>query len=136
MLCADSLAKPRSMRRVTTGQYTRLLEFRTELRRFLQWSELQAKVLLAIKGHPDGDPTVGEIAGYLLLRHHSTVELIDRASRAGLVQRYSDPDDARYVRASMTATGEKKLAQLTALTVEEIRRLGPVLEALTNSETR
>jgi DNA-binding MarR family transcriptional regulator len=134
------------MRRVTTGQYTRLLEFRTELRRFLQWSELQAKVagltpaqhqlLLAIKGHPDGDPTVGEIAGYLLLRHHSTVELIDRASRAGLVQRYSDPDDARYVRASMTATGEKKLAQLTALTVEEIRRLGPVLEALTNSETR
>jgi DNA-binding MarR family transcriptional regulator len=128
---------------VTPNQYTKLLEFRTELRRFLRWSESQAKaagltpaqhqLLLAIKGHSDGDPTVGEIAKYLLLRHHSAVELVDRAGHAGLVERYPDPGNARYVRASLTATGEEKLAQLTSLTLAELRRLGPVLAALPGS---
>lgn len=132
------------MTRVSVVQYSRLLEFRTELRRFLRWSESQAKaagltpaqhqLLLAIKGHRAGDPTVGEIAEYLLLRHHSTVELIDRACRAGLVERHADPSDARLVRASLTAAGDKKLVQLTSLTVEELRRLGPVLAALHESD--
>lgn len=131
------------MVRVSDRQYTRLLEFRTALRRFLKWSELQARsvgltpaqhqLLLAVKGHPGGRPTVTELADHLLLRHHSVVELLDRAAAAGLVARHGDPDDGRVVHAVLTQTGEDKLAQLTRLTLEEIRRLSPVLDALADS---
>ena len=81
---------------LSDAHYTRLLALRTGLRHFERWSEQQAKaaeltpaqhqLLLAIRGH--GDPrglTIGEVADYLLLRHHSTVELVDRADGAGLV---------------------------------------------------
>ena len=78
--------------------YRRLLELRTGLRRFLRWSEQQAEtagvtpaqhqLLLAIRGHPDErGPTIGDAAGYLLLRHHSVVGLVDRAENAGLIER-------------------------------------------------
>src|SRR5882724_9783918 len=88
------------------GDYRRLLQFRTGLRRFLHWSEEQAEkvgltpaqhqLLLAVRGH-DGDqgPTIGELAGYLMLRHHSAVGLVDRAVRAELVERREDPGDRR-----------------------------------------
>ena len=96
-------------------EYARLLALRTGLRRFLRWSEQQAEaagltpaqhqLLLAIHGHDDPrGPTVGEVADYLLLRHHSTVELVDRADTAGLVSRQRDPDDHRVVRLSSPAT--------------------------------
>jgi DNA-binding MarR family transcriptional regulator len=83
--------------------FEHLLELRTRLRRFLTWSPHQARaagltpakhqLLLAIKGHPDpAGPTVGEIATYLVLRHHSAVGLIDRAVSDGLVARTPRPD--------------------------------------------
>ena len=78
--------------------YAQLLALRTGLRRFQRWSEQQAadagltpaqhQLLLAIRGHSDPrGPTIGEVADYLLLRHHSTVGLVDRADAAGLVTR-------------------------------------------------
>ncbi len=84
------------MPRPTRRDFERLLEFRVALRRFQRWSEDQAQaegithvqhqLLVAVKGHPgDLPPTIGELAGYLLLRPHSTVELVDRAAAAGLV---------------------------------------------------
>src|SRR3954470_8290527 len=90
------------------ADYRRLLQFRTGLRRFLHWSEEQAdkvgltpaqhQLLLAVRGH-DGDqgPTIGDVAGYLMLRHHSAVGLVDRAVRAELVERREDPGDRRVV---------------------------------------
>lgn len=128
------------MKKLTSGQYRQLLEFRTSLRGFVRWSEAQAKaagitpaqhqLLLAIKGHPEGEPTVGDLAQYLLLRHHSAVELLDRAVRAGFAERRPDDQDGRIIRASLTAAGEAKLAELTALHLQEIERLAPMLEAL------
>ncbi|MDQ1401451.1 MAG: hypothetical protein QOK20_3383, partial [Acidimicrobiaceae bacterium] len=48
----------------------------------------QHQLLLAIKGMRPGEaPTIGEIAEWLVLRHHSAVELVDRATTAGLVFR-------------------------------------------------
>ena len=44
----------------------------------------QHQLLLAVRGH-DGDPTIGDVAEHLMLRHHSAVELVDRAERAGLL---------------------------------------------------
>ena len=126
---------------VSVAQYRRLLEFRTGLRRFLKWSADRAReagltpaqhqLLLAIKGHdPDVDPTVADVAEYLQLRHHSTVELIDRAQSAGLVGRVTDPGDARVVRLRLTPKGERKLASLSALHLEELDRLAARMSSL------
>jgi DNA-binding MarR family transcriptional regulator len=120
--------------RLTDADYEDLLTLRTGLRRFVRWSEQQAEaadltpaqhqLLLAIRGHPDPrGPTIGEVADYLLLRHHSAVGLIDRADAAGLVKRVRDPDDHRLVRLQLTAGGRKRLEALSAQHLEELQRL-------------
>jgi DNA-binding MarR family transcriptional regulator len=126
---------------LTDEQYRRLLDFRTGIRRFLHWSEQQAgevgltgaqhQLLLAIRGHDDArGPTVGDVADYLLLRHHSAVGLVDRAEAAGLVSRQTDRGDQRVVRLKLTALGARRLRQLSQLHLEELERLGPRLRAL------
>lgn len=123
------------------AEYRRLLEFRTGLRRFLRWSQDQAtavgltpaqhQLLLAIRGHEDTrGPTIGEAAGYLLLRHHSTVELVDRAVAAGLVERARDPDDERVVRLLLTPAGVARLELLAQLHLEELLHLAPMMQAV------
>ncbi|MFN2606710.1 MAG: MarR family winged helix-turn-helix transcriptional regulator [Acidimicrobiales bacterium] len=121
--------------RLDDGDYSRLLDFRDGLRRFLHWSgerageagltPAQHQLLLAVRAHDGaGHPTVGDVADHLLLRHHSAVGLVDRAEAAGLVARSTDPADHRVVRVRLTALGSRRLAALTALHVEELRRLG------------
>ncbi|HUE07441.1 MAG TPA: MarR family transcriptional regulator [Acidimicrobiales bacterium] len=120
--------------RVTDADYEDLLTLRTGLRRFLRWSEQQAEeagltpaqhqLLLAVRGHSDPrGPSIGEVADYLLLRHHSAVGLIDRADAAGLVERVRDPEDHRLVRLQLTAAGTKRLEALSAQHLEELQRL-------------
>lgn len=121
-------------RELTDADYRRLLELRDGLRRFLHWSEQQARdagitpaqhqLLLAVRGHPGGPPTLGEISAHLLLRHHSAVGLVDRAEAAGLVTRTGDPDDLRVVRVELTDRGAEVLAALTAEHKEELERIG------------
>lgn len=114
--------------------YARLLAFRTGLRHFERWSAQQARaagltpahhqLLLAIRGHgaPIG-PTIGEVADYLMLRHHSAVELVDRAEAAGLVRRDRSESDHRVVHLHLTDEGAKRLEAMTALHLEELTRL-------------
>jgi DNA-binding MarR family transcriptional regulator len=120
------------VRDLSDGEYERLLSFRTELRRFLHWSEDQAtalgvtaaqhQLLLAIRGHPGrDDPTVGEVAESLLLRHHSAVGLVDRAEAARLVTRVADADDQRIVRLRLTTLGALRLRQLSRAHLAELR---------------
>lgn len=120
--------------RLTDRNYQALLGFRTELRRFLHWSEDQARaigltpaqhqLLLAVRGHDDDDgPTVGDVAESLLLKHHSAVGLVDRAARAGLVRRARDRNDHRIVRLRLTADGSRRLERLSRLHFAELRRL-------------
>ena len=127
------------MPRLTQQDFERLLEFRVTLRRFQRWSEDQAQaeglthvqhqLLVAIKGHRgDLPPSVGDLAGYLLLRPHSTVELVDRAAAAGLVERVPDPDDGRMVRVRLTADGEEILQQLTRAHLDRLHELAAVLD--------
>ena len=124
------------MRQLTREDYENLLAFRTSLRRFLHWSETKARdagltpaqhqLMLAIKGHRGVQgPAVSNLAGYLLPRHHSTVELIDRAEAAGLVQRWGDDAGGR-----LTADGEKCLNRLAPAHLDEFRNLAPVLGQL------
>src|ERR671925_167931 len=108
---------------VRDADYQALLQLRTGLRRFLRWSEQQAEgagltpaqhqLLLAVRGHPDpAGPTIGEVAEYLVLRHHSAVGLIDRAAGAGLVRRNTDPSNNSAVRVTLTPAGLEKLDML------------------------
>jgi DNA-binding MarR family transcriptional regulator len=120
--------------RMADADYEDLLALRTGLRRFLRWSEQQAEatgltpaqhqLLLAVRGHSDRrGPTIGEVADYLLLRHHSAVGLVDRAEEAGLVTRSRDAEDQRVVRLQLTAEGEEHLEALSAAHMEELHRL-------------
>ena len=116
------------------ADYQRLLRLRTSLRQYLHWSEQQAQTvgltpahhqfLLAIRGHDDPrGPTISDVAGYLLLKHHSTVELAQRVGSLGLIDRVPDPDDGRVVRLRLTGKGAAALEKLAALHLEELSRL-------------
>lgn len=130
-----------SVRALSDRDFADLLAFRTALRRFNRWSERQAKsvglthaqhqLLLAVRGH-DGDrgPTIGDVGGYLLLRHHSAVELVNRAEAAGMVVRERDPDDGRVVRLRLTRQGEQAIAALTSLHLQELKHLATMLAQL------
>jgi DNA-binding MarR family transcriptional regulator len=126
---------------VLSTEYENLLAFRTSLRQFLHWSHSQAQtvgltpaqhqLMVAVKGHPDGkDPAISDLAGYLLLRHHSAVELVGRAAAAGLVERHPDAEDRRIMRIRLTADGEARLSRLTPAHLGELRTLAPVLDQL------
>lgn len=127
--------------RLGQHDFEKLLQFRVTLRRFQRWSEDQARaaglthvqhqLLVAVKGH-DGDrpPAIGDLAGYLLLRPHSTVELVDRAESAGLVTRMPDDDDGRVTRVSLTPDGDRIMQELTQAHLERLRELAAVLDEL------
>lgn len=70
-------------------------------------------------------PTIGEVAESLLLRHHSTVGLVDRAVKAGLLTRQEDTNDRRVVRLRLTPLGHDLLNLLSAAHLEELERLAP-----------
>lgn len=123
----------------TDQQYQRLLAFRTALRRFDQWSReaaeehgltyTQHQLLLAIRGsRTEGGPSIGEVADALLVRHHTATELVDRAQQHGLVQRVRSAVDGRRVQLQLTAEGRRVLDALTAVHLEELRRLTPLLD--------
>ncbi|HZE16172.1 MAG TPA: MarR family winged helix-turn-helix transcriptional regulator [Mycobacterium sp.] len=134
-------ARGRTLSQPTADDFKRLLAFRVALRRFQRWSETQAQLsglthvqhqlLVAVKGHKgDRHPTISDVAGYLLLRHNSAVELVDRAVTAGLVQRATDPDDARVVRIELTGRGDELVARLTNGTLSELHELAVSLNEL------
>ncbi len=123
------------------ADFEHLLELRTGLRRFLRWSEHQARaagltpakhqLLLAVKGHPDpAGPTIGELADYLVLRHHSAVGLVDRAVSDGLVKRAQDRDSKSVVRVTLTPAGEEKLDALAETHLHELAHLAPTMRTL------
>lgn len=113
--------------------YQALAQFRYQLRVFLAFSETAAErqgltsqqhqALLGIKGFVDSGPaTVGDVARFLLIRHHSAVELINRMEKGGLIKRSADPDDARRVHLRLTAKGEQKLQAISRINIGELRR--------------
>lgn len=118
---------------VTNAEYRSLAQFRRALRSFLHFSEeaarsagltpAQHQLLLTVRGADTPDPpTIGELAEWLKLRHHSTVELVDRAEAAGLIRRVPDPDDHRRQRVTLTDLGSTRLDDLSVLHREELRR--------------
>ena len=124
-----------------TADYRALAEFRYALRQFLAFSgdaaqgvgltPQQHQALLVMIGAPEGQAvTVGFLAQRLLLKHHSTVELVDRLTELDLVKRQPDPKDRRKVLLSLTSKARRLLSKLSAAHLEELRRIRPVFAAL------
>jgi DNA-binding MarR family transcriptional regulator len=131
---------------LTKQDFEALARFRFGIRRYLRFSEetvrrhgitpQQYQLLLAIKGFPGREwATVGELAERIQLRHHSVVELVNRAQRQGLVSRAAHPGDARAVRVLLTAEGQRVLARLSALHRDELRRMDAALTLPTWEQT-
>ena len=108
-----------------------LARFRYAVRKFLHISEAAARetgltpqhhlLLLGVAGFTGkGWATVGELAEFLQVRHHSAVGLVDRAEALGLVRRQTGTDDRREVRVSLTAEGARKLRGLAELHHNEL----------------
>jgi len=123
---------------IADADYQALVEFRYALRRFLAFSENAAKrarltaqqyqAMMIIKGFPSGERiTIGELARWLLIRHHTAVELVDRLARLGLAARVPDKTDRRRVLVALTAKGERKLKGLASAHLYELRRVGVAL---------
>ena len=116
--------------------------FRYCIRQFLHFSEQAARahsiepqqhqLLLTIKGLPPGKrPTVTVLAQRMCLRHHSTVELLNRMEERGAVVRRPSAQDRREVLIELTPLGEKILQELSVLHWQELQTSGPALsEAL------
>ncbi len=123
---------------MTKRDFEELARFRFAIRRYLRFSEEAVRehgltpqhyqLLLALKGFPGREwASVGELAERLQLRHHSTVELVNRAQDTGLVRRDSAPDDGRTVRVLLTAAGQQMLARLSPLHRDQMRRMADAL---------
>jgi len=137
---------------ISVVDYQALAEFRYQIRRFLRFSEQAARAtglvppqyqfLLALKGLPNGkNATISELAERLQIKHHSTVELIDRLVERDLIRRSRDDQDQRRVIIYLTPHGEQLLKKLSLLHRKELQSTGPILvrtlKALieTNTET-
>jgi DNA-binding MarR family transcriptional regulator len=138
--------RPRRKAALTVADYEALAAFRHGVRRYLAFAEASARgagltsqqhqVLLAIKAQTLTRPmSIGDLASQLLLKHHSTVELVGRLEKAGHVQRSSDSSDRRKVLLSLTPSGERVLAALSSDNLAELRHVAPVFaEALAQLE--
>jgi len=127
--------------RMTVRDYRVLAQFRNALRQFLAFSEaaaaqagltpVQHQALLAIKGMPRSGPvSVGDLAEWLGVRHHSCVGLVDRLVALEMVQKKPDPADRRRVTLKLTRLAERKLAALSTANRGELRRRSGALRHL------
>lgn len=137
-VAVDDVSVPAAADPLTKQDFEALARFRFGIRRYLRFSEevvrrhglspQQYQLLLALAGAPGRNwALVRELAESLQLRHHSVVELINRAQAQSLVRRDPDPDDARAVRVRLTEQGELALARLSALHRDELARMGTTL---------
>src|SRR5687767_16015873 len=97
-----SPAQPSRSEPLAKRDFEALARFRFGIRRYLRFSEeivrklgltpQQYQAMLALKGFPDREwATMGELADRLQLRHHTVVELVNRAQAQGLLERVPHP---------------------------------------------
>jgi DNA-binding MarR family transcriptional regulator len=124
--------------RISVGEYNALSELRYLIRRFVQEGDATARqaglepqqylLLLAIRGLEQGqEASIRTLAERLALRHHSTVELIDRMEAHGFVKRTRGREDRRRVLVSLQPRGEKLLEKVVGQRIVELRSHGRAL---------
>lgn len=121
--------------------YETLADLRYHIRRFLRVREEAARaagiepqqylVLLQIKGLAQRRPaTIGALTERLQIRHHATVQLVDRLAQRGMVRRRRAEVDRRGVVVQLTTRGEVTLRKLALHSLAELRTAGPALASI------
>jgi DNA-binding MarR family transcriptional regulator len=125
--------------KITTGDYRALAAWRYRIRLFLQEGDAAARrvglepqqylLLLAVRGLPEGaEATVQTLSERLMLKHNSTVELIDRLETHGYVRRRrSRNNDRRWVLVELLPRGEKLVERVARQRLAELRVEGAEL---------
>jgi DNA-binding MarR family transcriptional regulator len=120
--------------------YWTLAELRYQIRRFLRIREdaaraagiepQQYQLLLQVKGMQGRQPsTIVSLAERLQLRHHSTVELVDRLEDRNMLVRRPGTQDRREVHVELRPSGEAILKRLALYSLNELKTEGPALVA-------
>jgi DNA-binding MarR family transcriptional regulator len=139
MKSAKSYARSKDV--LTSADYETLASFRYGVRRYLAYAEANARTvgltsqqhqaLLAIKVHTATKPmSIRDLSAELLIKHHSTVELVGRLEKAGLTQRSADLEDRRKVLVDLTPAGRSTLAELSVGNLRELRLIAPTFAGL------
>ncbi|HEX7964952.1 MAG TPA: MarR family transcriptional regulator [Gammaproteobacteria bacterium] len=132
---------------VSDEDYLTLAAFRAALRKFLRTSEdiahdlgltpQQHQVMLAVRGYPGQEqPSMGQLAARLQVRHNSAVGLVTRLVKLGYVRRDTSSQDQRRVHISLTPKGHAILDKLTEAHRIELKRIGPEITRLLKELTR
>ena len=119
-------------------EYIALAELRYQIRRFLNFSEAEARVakvepqqhqlLLVLAAlRPSQKPTIRTVAERLQIQHHSAVELVKRSVERNLVERRTAVHDRREASLRVTARGKRVLRRLSVAHRRELRLVAPVL---------
>ena len=125
-------------KRITTTDYRALAALRHRIRLFLSEGDEAARraglepqqylLLLAVRGLPEGaQATVQTLAERLMLKHNSTVELINRLQTRGYVSRSHSPTDRRCVLVRLLPRGEKLVERVARERLTELRAGGEAL---------
>jgi DNA-binding MarR family transcriptional regulator len=124
--------------KIATADYRALAALRYRIRLFLREGDAAARrvglepqqylLLLAIRGLPQGaEATVQTLAERLLLKHNSTVELIDRLEKRGYVRRRRSSNDRRRVLVELLPRGEQLVERVARQRLTELRAGGKAL---------
>ena len=112
----------------------RLLEQQDPGRRLVQAARAaglepqQYLFMLAVRGLPAGHTaTIRELAERMQLRHHSTVEMVNRLERQQLLRRERSRADRRQGILHLTPRAEKILSRLARQRIAELRTAAPAL---------
>ena len=130
-----------------TVDYQVLAQFRFELRKFQAFSTVAAlqagltpqqhQALLTIRGFPGLDPlSIGDLADFLLIQHHTAVGLVDRMAKLDLIGRSIDETDGRRVLLKLTREGERRLRKLSRIHQDELAAIGPALARIVETFRR
>lgn len=125
----------------TPIDYWTLAELRYHIRRFLRVREVAVRargvepqqyvLLLHVRGLEGRRPaTIGTLAERLQITHHSTVELVDRLVRRGLLERRTMSPDRRSVVVELTPRGGRLVRSIARQSLSELRVEGPALVAV------
>jgi DNA-binding MarR family transcriptional regulator len=125
-------------RDIRIDEYQALAELRYHIRRFLTFSDAQARaanlepqqhqLLLVLKALRAAErPTIRTIAERLQVQHNSAVELAQRSVERGLIERRTAKHDRREASLRLTRRGERLLRRLSLAHRDELRSAAPAL---------
>ena len=117
---------------ITQAQIEALTGFRSALRRFLAFSEeatkkagvtaIQYQAMLVVEASPDRTIKIGELGDELLLKRNGAVQLVDRLSKLGLIERQRSTSDLRSVSVALTEEGRSTLFRLASLHLAQLSK--------------